>query len=187
MFRPRHLLPVTPAARAIEMLQYLRDAVVDALAVEMPPDRHRIVQHRMPAGPARQTKRRSAECAMHEGAQLPVEMIPVVHIMQPPSDEGRQGTRTAPAGQRQADRLGNRSPSSYRLRASIDAPTRCRIVRPAGCGGRFRSRLIDVADQHHNAPIGCPQYTALTWATGMVDAACVPGSPSVWTFLNRDS
>jgi len=62
-----------------------------------------------------------------------------------------------------------------------------RTIRPAGCGGRFRSRLIDVADQHHNAPIGCPQYTALTWAAGMVDAACVPGGPSVWTFLNRDS
>jgi len=28
---------------------------------------------------------------MHEGAQLPVEMIPVVHIMQPPSDEGPPG------------------------------------------------------------------------------------------------
>ena len=93
-------LPIPPATCAIEMLQHLMDAVVDPVAMEMSPDRHRIVQHRMSARLAWQTKRGQAEYTVRDRAQLPTEMILVDHIIsrrQIRVGKHSKGARTAAA------------------------------------------------------------------------------------------
>jgi len=68
--------------------------------MEMSPDRHRIVQHRMSARLAWQTKRGQAEYTVRDRAQLPTEMILVDHIIsrrQIRVGKHSKGARTAAA------------------------------------------------------------------------------------------